>query len=129
VRSSPLVFVILMCVCLCWWWQSERATALDQTVVAKKYVLTPSIFVHVCVVLRWWHKCMSDMGNANQLAMVKQYMILEEMQAGYSGQISDGRMFKQIVLTPEIINDRCGRRLTLRAACCRSRAGGGNCVL
>jgi len=39
---------------------------------------------------------MSPLGNANQLAMVKQYMILEEMQSGYSGQVSDGRMFKQV---------------------------------
>jgi hypothetical protein len=35
------------------------------------------------------------MGNANQLAMVKQYMILEEMQSGTSGQVqsfSEGAM-------------------------------------
>ncbi|KAF5834980.1 hypothetical protein DUNSADRAFT_8080 [Dunaliella salina] len=55
---------------------------------------------------RWWHKCMSPMGNHNHLAMVKQYMILEEMQSGATGQVSDGRMFKQVVLTPEMINDR-----------------------
>lgn len=55
---------------------------------------------------RWWHKCMSPMGNANQLAMVKQYMILEEMQSGSTGQVTDGRMFKQTVLTPEVINSR-----------------------
>ncbi len=38
---------------------------------------------------------MSPLGNANQLAMVKQFMILEEMQSGY-GKLTDGQMFKQV---------------------------------
>uniref|UniRef100_A0A6S8NKA7 1,3-beta-glucan synthase n=1 Tax=Dunaliella tertiolecta TaxID=3047 RepID=A0A6S8NKA7_DUNTE len=72
---------------------------------------------------RWWHKCMSPMGNHNHLAMVKQYMILEEMQSGATGQVSDGRMFKQVVLTPEIINDRKKQADALKL---RRKADGGS---
>ena len=36
---------------------------------------------------RWWHKCMSEMGRANQLALMKQSMILDDMHHGSTGQV------------------------------------------
>ncbi|KAG1659988.1 hypothetical protein FOA52_009662 [Chlamydomonas sp. UWO 241] len=57
---------------------------------------------------RWWHKCMSEDGNANQLALLKQSMFIVDAKAGGDGAgayasavVSDGLMFKKSMLTPE----------------------------
>lgn len=59
---------------------------------------------------RWWHKCMSPLGNDNQIALLKQTMFLvDETNQGNginnyaSAVVSDGLMFKKAVLTPEEI--------------------------
>ncbi|KAL6746906.1 hypothetical protein V8C86DRAFT_1430973 [Haematococcus lacustris] len=52
---------------------------------------------------RWWHKCMSELGNDNQLAQLKQSMFVEDSATGHVTQVSDGLMFKKAVLTPEEI--------------------------
>ena len=65
------------------------------------------IFLH-----RWWHKCMSDLGNSNRMSALKQTMfsLHPEGQGGGPGTgrysnavVSDGMMFKKAVLTPEEI--------------------------
>lgn len=49
---------------------------------------------------RWWFKCMSEVGNRNQLALLRT-MLFADSESG--AIVSDGRMFKKAVLTPEEI--------------------------
>jgi hypothetical protein len=37
---------------------------------------------------RWWHKCMSELGNDNQLAQLKQSMYVEDGKTGQVTQVT-----------------------------------------
>ncbi len=71
---------------------------------------------------RWWHKCMSEMGNDNQLNQLKQSMFIEDAATGGHVQVTDGLMFKKTVLTPEEIH---GKKVHFNGRRGASGAGGG----
>lgn len=53
---------------------------------------------------RWWFRCMSETGNRNQLANLKLMLFDNATDPETGAMISDGRMFKKAVLTPEEIH-------------------------
>ncbi|GIL75226.1 hypothetical protein Vretimale_7896 [Volvox reticuliferus] len=52
---------------------------------------------------RWWFKCMSEVGNRNQLTLLKTMLFDNAADPETGAIVSDGRMFKKAVLTPEEI--------------------------
>ncbi|GLI62082.1 hypothetical protein VaNZ11_004642 [Volvox africanus] len=52
---------------------------------------------------RWWFKCMSEVGNRNQLTLLKTMLFDNAADPDTGAIVSDGRMFKKAVLTPEEI--------------------------
>ncbi|KAG2500666.1 hypothetical protein HYH03_001432 [Edaphochlamys debaryana] len=52
---------------------------------------------------RWWFKCMSEAGNRNQLTLLKMMLFDNAADPETGAIVSDGRMFKKAVLTPEEI--------------------------
>lgn len=49
-------------------------------------------------------RCMSDVGNANQLALLRQMMYDSAADPETGAMISDGRMFKKAAVMPEDIH-------------------------
>ncbi len=67
---------------------------------------------------RWWFKCMSETGNRNQLTLLKVMLFDNAADPETGAIVSDGRMFKKAVLTPEEIMGIKKRSVNVAVGAC-----------